>query len=271
MKRFSAILLGIAAVAVVAGGVFWGLSAFGPSTTTKAPKMENQVQSVRIVGLGDSLTQGVGDETDQGGYLPLIKADLAQDYQVTTKNFGVGGNTSTQILKRLKTQPKIQQAMKSATVITVTVGGNDLMEVLKKDFLKLKESQIAAGSKVFQQRLKTLLTTIRQYNPDAPIYLFSIYNPFYVYFPQMTQMTDGVTKWNAGTQATLKGFKRVHYVDIDQVMSTGRVAKASSSAQSTKDNPLIFEEDHFHPNNAGYAQMTKVLYQVMMATKSEWE
>ncbi|KRM72617.1 SGNH/GDSL hydrolase family protein [Lacticaseibacillus brantae] len=271
MKRWQNVLLSLGLLGLVAGLVFAGLMAFGPDGNIKAPKINNTVKTVKLVGLGDSLTQGVGDETKQGGYLPLIKADLEGNYVVSTENFGVGGNTSTQILKRLTTQTKIQKSIQSATVITVTVGGNDLMAVLKKDFLKLSEAQIVAGSKTFQKHLATLLTTIRQYNPKAPIYLFSIYNPFYVYFPEMTQMTDGVTKWNAATQATLKQFNRVHYVDIDRVMSTGKTAKASSRAESAKDNPLIFTEDHFHPNNAGYAQMTKVLYDEMLATKNEWE
>nr|WP_305068957.1 hypothetical protein [Lacticaseibacillus saniviri] len=36
------------------------------------------------------------------------------------------------------------------------------------------------------------------------------------------------------------------------------------------DNPLIFDQDHFHPNNAGYAQMTKQLYNEMIKTESKW-
>jgi lysophospholipase L1-like esterase len=142
----------------------------------------------------------------------------------------------------------------------------------------LSEKQITAGSAAFQKRLTTLLTTIRKENPSAPIYVFGIYNPFYVYFPKMTAMTNSVTAWNQATQKTLHQFKDVYYVDIDSVLSSGDTAANKASAKealkeatSGEGNPLIFSQDHFHPNNAGYAQMTKQLMKQIQATKKEWE
>ena len=130
----------------------------------------------------------------------------------------------------------------------------------------------------FQKRLATLLTTIRKENPTAPIYVFGIYNPFYVYFPKMTAMTNSVKAWNQATQKTLQQFDRTYYVDIDSVLSNGETAANKASAKealkeatSGDGNPLIFSQDHFHPNNAGYGQMTKQLMKQMKATKKAWE
>ena len=68
------------------------------------------------VAIGDSLTEGVGDRTAQGGFVPLLahNIDDSYDVQVKSQNFGVSGNTSTQIYKRVTTDNKIQEAIKKA-------------------------------------------------------------------------------------------------------------------------------------------------------------
>ena len=260
---------------------FGGWQLFGPATSPSEVKVaSNTPKQIQLTAVGDSLTYGVGDATNNGGYVGLTKSDLEAtgQYQVTTKNYGVSGDTSTQILNRINKQAKIRTDLKRANIITVTAGGNDLMHVLQKHFLKLSEKQITAGSVAFQKRLTTLLTTIRKENPSAPIYVFGIYNPFHVYFPKMTAMTNSVTAWNQATQKTLSQFKHVYYVDIDSVLSSGETAANKASAKealkeatSGEGNPLIFSQDHFHPNNAGYAQMTKQLMKQIQATKKEWE
>ena len=260
---------------------FGGWQLFGPATVPNQVKVaSNTPKKLHLTAVGDSLTYGVGDATNNGGFVGLTKSDLEATgrYQVTTKNYGVSGNTSTQILSRINKQAKIRKDLTQANIITLTAGGNDLMHVLQKNFLNLSEKQITAGSATFQKNLTTLLTTIRKQNPSAPIYVFGIYNPFYVYFPSMTAMTNSVTAWNQATQKTLQTFDHVYYVDIDHVLSNGdTVANKASAKEALKEatsgdgNPLIFSQDHFHPNNAGYAQMTKQLMHQMNATKKEWE
>ncbi|KRO18269.1 SGNH/GDSL hydrolase family protein [Lacticaseibacillus saniviri] len=266
----------IGIVALVAISAFLILCFAVPSAKSVINQKTQTVKDIKIVGLGDSLTEGVGDETKQGGYLPLIKGDLeaTNRYRVTTQNFGVSGNTSQQILSRLDKQAKIKSGLKSADVITVTVGGNDLMAILQKHFFNLSEKNIQTGITQFQTRLNKLLTQIRAQNPDAPIYLLGIYNPFYVYFPEVTALSTTVTRFNKASQTTIKRYSRVYYVDIDSVLSKGTTPATKKQKQKVAsdlaDNPLIFDQDHFHPNNAGYAQMTKQLYNEMIKTESKW-
>lgn len=112
------------------------------------------------------------------------------------------------------------------------------------------------------------------------MYVFGVYNPFYVYFPNLTAMTTSVKTWNNTTQAALGDFDHMYYVDIDSVLTKGANTQANSKADKKKlesamsgssKNPLIFESDHFHPNNAGYALMTSQLWKKMQATESTWE
>ncbi|MDE3315128.1 SGNH/GDSL hydrolase family protein [Lacticaseibacillus zeae] len=281
MAKLKNIFIACSVVLIACLLAFGGWQLFGPATDPSEVKVASSTpKQIQLTAVGDSLTYGVGDATNNGGYVGLTKSDLEAtgQYQVTTKNYGVSGDTSTQILNRINKQAKIRTDLKRANIITVTAGGNDLMHVLQKHFLTLSEKQITAGSAAFQKRLTTLLTTIRKENPSAPIYVFGIYNPFYVYFPKMTAMTNSVTAWNQATQKTLQQFKHVYYVDIDSVLSSGDTAANKASAKealkeatSGEGNPLIFSQDHFHPNNAGYAQMTKQLMKQIQATKKEWE
>ncbi len=63
--------------------------------------------------LGDSLTEGVGDTTGQG-LCSLLAQSLTNDYgyEVDYKNFGVSGNTSNQILKRMKEDEELISYLK---------------------------------------------------------------------------------------------------------------------------------------------------------------
>lgn len=118
-------------------------------------------------------------------------------------------------------------------MITVTVGGNDLMAILQKHFFNLSEKNIQTGITQFQTRLNKLLTQIRAQNPDAPIYLLGIYNPFYVYFPEVTALSTTVTRFNKASQTTIKRYSRVYYVDIDSVLSKGTTPATKKQKQKS--------------------------------------
>ncbi len=60
---------------------------------------------IHYVAIGDSLTEGIGDLTNSGGFVPLVAKDLQEQYHlngVQTDNFGKNGDRSDQILKRIK-------------------------------------------------------------------------------------------------------------------------------------------------------------------------
>ena len=79
---------------------------------TKSDYQTKEVEHFSYVALGDSLTEGVGDTTNQGGFVPLVAQSLTNEegYQVEVQNYGVAGNTSNQILKRMKEKPEIAEA-----------------------------------------------------------------------------------------------------------------------------------------------------------------
>ena len=110
------------------------------TTSTSVERME----ILRLSAIGDSLTEGIGDTTHTGGYVPLLQTDLSENFPidvVQAENFGKSGDRSDQILKRINKNEDMQESIKKADVILVTVGGNDLMKVIQSkifDKLSLK-------------------------------------------------------------------------------------------------------------------------------------
>ena len=190
---------------------------------TKADYQTRKVQQFSYVALGDSLTQGVGDTTNQGGFVPLVAQSLTNEegYQVDVKNFGVAGNTSNQILKRMKGQAEIADALSKADLMTLTVGGNDLRKVILDNITSLKISTFKKPSVAYSKRLVEIIELARKDNPDLPIYVLGIYNPFYLNFPEMTDMQTIVDNWNQTTQDTIAKFDKVYFVPINDLLYQG--------------------------------------------------
>ncbi|HFI0143163.1 TPA: SGNH/GDSL hydrolase family protein [Streptococcus suis] len=228
----------------------------------------------RYLALGDSLTEGVGDLTGQGGFVPLLAQSLTNEYgyEVAYQNFGISGNTSNQILKRMKEDKDLKLALEQADLLTMTVGGNDLRKVIVKNLTNLKVSTFDKPAKEYGKRLESIIKTARQQNADLPVYILGIYNPLYLSFPELTEMQTVVDKWNQTTQHITEKYKDVYFVDINDLLYKGLEGELgiSQSNPSTTNN-LLYEEDHFHPNNTGYEIMKKALLEKMYETEKSWK
>lgn len=271
----------------------------GARTTLSGPHPAvNRRKVVRVVALGDSLTQGVGDQQKKGGYTGRLKTMIhhRDKVKVVMHNYGKSGDRSDQIEKRLVNSPAMQQQVKKAQAIVMTVGGNDLLQTLTKNVTINQQSrlntQLDSAETAYQQKLRQLFTTVRQYNPKAPIFLYSIYNPVYVYFANIDQVTDAVDDWNVATKKTASQYRNLHWIDINRALSVGQFKSATQQAKlkrSSQDinngkistqtfqatilasdasdelNNYLSPADHFHPNAKGYRLMTRYAFKEMQA------
>lgn len=250
--------------------------------TTAQPRLEQnkngtgEVRTFYYVALGDSLTQGVGDKTEQGGFVPLLAQGIGNQYgyQVTYDNYGVSGNTSRQILKRMD-ETEIVSSLKKADMMTLTVGGNDLRRTILEHITHLEISVFDEPAKEYSNRLLKIIDKARENNPDLPIYVIGIYNPFYLNFPELTEMQTVVDNWNQVTASTVESLKGVYFVPINDLLYKGLDGEAgisqSNSTPSKVANNLLAEEDSFHPNNTGYEIMNKAVMEAIRETKKEWK
>ncbi|MCS4488077.1 SGNH/GDSL hydrolase family protein [Streptococcus sciuri] len=243
---------------------------------TKSDFLRQNKKTLTYVAIGDSLTQGVGDTTNQGGFVPILAQALQSKYgyMVHSENYGISGNTSSQILSRMKKQTKIQRALKQSQMMTLTVGGNDVMAVIRKNLTKLSVDSFKKPAKAYQKRLRAIIELARKDNSNLPIYILGIYNPFYLNFPDMTQMQEVVDNWNTATKEITKAYQNVYFVPINDALYKGIEGKEgvvqTSGNQTSILNDALFEGDHFHPNNIGYQIMSDQVMEKISETKDSW-
>ncbi|WP_417900142.1 SGNH/GDSL hydrolase family protein [Bacillus haimaensis] len=197
-------------------------------------------RSFQLVFFGDSLTQGVGDSTKKGGFTPFVKEHyLSKSYidEVSMTNLGVRGNRTNHLLKRLK-QPEVQEALQSADVIFMTVGGNDLMKVIRENFLDLNFELFDKEQAEYAERLETVISEVRKNNPNSTIYVVGLFNPFYEFFKEIPEMNEVVTNWNETTVSVLEKHPKTAFVPIQELF------------HDTDEN--LLDDDQFHPNEKGY-------------------
>lgn len=187
-------------------------------------RQANAATSVKYTAVGDSLTEGVGDLTEQGGFVYLLSNDLMDYYgfqSVDSANYGVAGERSDQINKRLAADEELQQSLAEADFITITVGGNDLMRVFQNNFFDLSVDAFEKPIKNYQEQLEEMFRLVREQNSEAPIYMLGIYNPYYLSFSEIEELQTIFDNWNDATQETVEQQENAFFVPINDLLYQG--------------------------------------------------
>ncbi len=237
----------------------------GKAKAAGASKMDMQ-----LVAIGDSLTEGIGDDNHAGGYVPILAKGLDEVCSfrsITTQNFGKSGNRTTQVTTRIQESSEIQEAIKKADAITITIGANDLLKVAKDNIFKNLTAQTFQKPKIeYLNNMTIMYEEIRKYNPDCPIYQLGIYNPFFLNFQEITELQDVIDLWNVATKEFVDAQKRVYFIPINDQIYQGM--GTSNGGKSL--NNLLSEEDYFHPNNTGYQIVANAFRDKMLETQKQW-
>ncbi|WP_108671218.1 SGNH/GDSL hydrolase family protein [Peribacillus acanthi] len=204
---------------------------------------------IHIVSLGDSLTKGVGYSKNTGGYQSYLIDLLKKEKQlrkVTVSNYGVRGNRSDQLLKKLNKE-EIQEDVQKADSVIITIGGNDVMKVVRDHYLNLKLMYFDDQKELYEKQLIQILNKIRYLNPEADVYIVGLYNPFSKWLVTLKELDFIMEDWNASTQSIASNYHDVYYVEIQDIFN------------NSNEN-LLYEEDYFHPNDRGYELMAERIY-----------
>ncbi|MDU6525025.1 MAG: SGNH/GDSL hydrolase family protein [Enterococcus sp.] len=280
MKRFTTILIPFAVAIVTLLLLFLTIPKAESRIRVSRDESQNYKQSVHLVAVGDSLTEGVGDETKRGGYVPLVADSLQQNYELSSvekDNYGVSGERSDQILKRVKKDSDLRNSLASADLITMTVGGNDLFQAFQKNLTAKNAKQFDRPIKKYGEYVEDILTEMRELNPKAPIYVVGIYNPYYLNFPDIKAMQTVVDNWNKETESITKKNSNSFFVPVNDLLYKGIATEKSSETTETTDssssevkNNVLYDEDNFHPNNLGYQLMATAIREKIVDTKDLW-
>ena len=239
-----------------------------------------------VLALGDSITTGYGLQSPEKERFTAL---LGEGYTVNNK--AVNGNTVTGIAKQLKTGAITPQEITAADVITITIGGNDLMALLyakaaaygtekgtiehalltcsqtlldknSPDYL-VDSTAFTMALSLYQQSLTEVTAVLRQANPDAKIIVATQYNPYMEckgvtlqgvsLNPLYAGVEDGVNRLNT---AILAGAAAGGYHVADVKTAFDAAYSAGSDLSNATPDMAALDLD-FHPTAAGHAVLAQ--------------
>ncbi|WP_040209127.1 SGNH/GDSL hydrolase family protein [Neobacillus jeddahensis] len=207
----------------------------------------------KIVAIGDSLTEGVGDETKSGGYVGILNHTF-EDHNLSIKieNFGKKGNRSDQLLKRLENK-EIATAISKADIVLITIGANDIMKVLKSNFTNLTLEPFQVERVEYTERVTDIFNRLKELNPDAHIYLIGFYNPFERQFANIKELDMIIDNWNEAGNSITEEYENVSFVPTEDIFTNSTVN--------------LLAADQFHPNTKGYKLIAQRVLEYLKVTE----
>lgn len=147
---------------------------------------------LRYVALGDSIAFGIGSLT-LFGYPPRLAKALALRLHryVRLQNRSRYGLTSTELLGLLEGSESLRRAVQSAGLITVNIGGNDLLQC------HYDGACLPGALATFRTNWAGILREIRALNPGAPLLVLTLYNPYPVSDVRRPPVQVGIGLLNA--------------------------------------------------------------------------
>ena len=201
-------------------------------------------KTVNYLALGDSLTKGLGDEYDRYGYtgrLSAIFEEWPEVSKVVLDNRGKNGRRSDQLLALLK-KGHYDEELQAADFISISVGGNDVMKIVKKDLLNLEADAFMEEIPKYQKRYRDIIAEIRMRNIDVPILFVGFYNPFLM-------VTDEPHEFDMIMDGFNEAIEEVANEDVN-----GCFAPVADLFEVNKE--MVYHTDFFHPNATGYVNIT---------------
>lgn len=221
---------------------------------------------------GDSITTGYGLADKTTRYATLISKKLG----IAERNYGVDGATSADLLAKINGSDEIKRNIAGAEFISVSIGGNDLLDKYKYILPQAlgvdvtdRSAEIDAAYAAFDENLRAIFAAIREQNPDCKVYIQTLYNPY----GDLTVMD----RYNAGTLLdpyinklnniirTRTAEKNCTVVDVAAALNGNKACFSTASNISAQDiwalmnGTLNYTKFDFHPSAVGHAEIAKLL------------
>ncbi|MHC0037890.1 S-layer homology domain-containing protein [Pseudoneobacillus sp. C159] len=214
---------------------------------------------VHYVALGDSLAAGQlakaadGTITFDKGFSGIIAEHFDQNGELAsyTNKFAKSGYRTDQVLKDIVDNKevdgiKVQDKIKAASLITVTAGANDVLQIASIDPVKetvtINSIDFLTVNNKIQANLTGILKEIQKLNPRAEVYVSGYYNPFpYLSADQQVQLKQMLTHLNGGIKKVAEE-NGANFVAMDGIFDGNK--------EQYLPNPY-----DIHPSLAGYQLM----------------
>lgn len=185
--------------------------------------------------LGDSTSVAQGGDYSQG-FAVKTAENLGNNYKVTYQNFGVSGARINDVANT-----QIEQSKNfTPDIVLVAAGANDVTHLTDLGSIKNDLENIINKLRDRNEKVKIVFTGAASMG-DVKRFI----HPFKWFMGQQTKdinkVFEQVAKENNATFAYI----------------------ARETGEQFANNPILFSQDNFHPNNEGYAVWTKVLNPVL--------
>jgi lysophospholipase L1-like esterase len=150
---------------------------------------------LRYVALGDSIAFGIGSFT-LFGYPPRLAKALAPRLRrhIALQNRSRFGLTSTELLGMLEGSDHLRLAIQAAALITVNIGGNDLLQC------GYDGACLPGALSTYRANWEGILREIRALNPRATLMALTLYNPYPLADLRRPPVQEGIAALNAIVQ-----------------------------------------------------------------------
>ncbi|GIM47776.1 hypothetical protein DNHGIG_33250 [Collibacillus ludicampi] len=210
--------------------------------------------------LGDSLARGVGDHSrmkEQIGYVGRFRTFLEKTEKrtVITNNLGIKGLTSSELLMMIRQNPSVREAIREATLLSVHIGGNDLLEAARA---KEPNRELENNLVRFRENWNMILIEIRKLNPQAELLVLNNYIPFPRNHPYHHFAAWWISKYNRVIETSVR-----------------RLEKSDPFFLGLASLPPVFDKhedeyisklDGVHPNGTGYQMIANEIIHVYQAS-----
>ncbi len=201
--------------------------------------------AISYTAIGDSLTVGFG-AMPGNGFAPVYRR-LAQQKigePVVYENWGINGLTSSELYDNVRRNPRLRSSLKDAQIITVSIGGNDLIRAAKSAPSHQAASHFNKALSQCESNFSGIMQSIYQLKSGSRtpyiVRAVGLYNPY----PQVGAATQWVQQFNG----YLNGYWGSGYA----------AANIFSSFYGRERELLSF--DHLHPNGRGYKVIAEHLH-----------
>lgn len=216
-----------------------------PSAFSKYTVPPNFIpQALLVTALGDSLSQGVGDDLNAGGYVGRLALEMREWPGVrgtVVENTAKRGRRSDQLLALFQ-KGELTGPVAEADYVVMTIGGNDIMRIVKRDLFSLNVEAFEDELVLYENRFQTIFSNIRAINPNVPVVVIGVYNPFSLITRDVQEFDEIIAAYNESMEMVAEEDPQACFVPVNDLFIGN-------------DN-LVYHTDFFHPNSKGYDLMT---------------
>lgn len=202
-------------------------------------------EEIYHLALGDSVISGVGANPDEN-LVTQFSEELGMQTQkkVHQQNEGIKGITSTK-LNELVQAGTYDELIKKSDIITINVGGNDILNVALAGDYASAFQVFDTLQKTFSLNLSDISDRVHQINPKATIVFLELYNPLHPEDDLYSLADPLLPKWN------------VHIYKIASEYPSSIVVETTKAINGN--NPTYLSTDGVHPNGLGYTAIADLM------------